>query len=51
LRNYGNMSSVTVMFILNQLQNPSDEIIALAFGPGLTIEGITLTCPAQQKKS
>ena len=37
------MSSPTILFILKQiLENKSDEInngIALAFGPGLSIEG------------
>jgi len=43
LRRYGNMSSPTILFILKQiLENQSGEInngIALAFGPGLSIEG------------
>ena len=43
LRRYGNMSSPTILFILKQiLENKSAQInngIALAFGPGLSIEG------------
>ena len=43
LRRYGNMSSPTILFILKQiLEGRRDEIkngIALAFGPGLSIEG------------
>jgi predicted naringenin-chalcone synthase len=42
LRRYGNMSSPTILFILKQILEGRDEIkngIALAFGPGLSIEG------------
>ena len=43
LRRYGNMSSPTILFILKQiLEGRRDDIkngIALAFGPGLSIEG------------
>ncbi len=40
LRQYGNMSSCTILFILKRLLQHTDQnIIALAFGPGLTIEG------------
>lgn len=43
LRNYGNMSSATVMFVLKHiLGQPAAEaeesICAMAFGPGLTVE-------------
>ncbi len=40
LANYGNMSSPTVLFILEQLRKEIGSLpcIALAFGPGLTIE-------------
>ncbi|MEM1107240.1 MAG: type III polyketide synthase [Planctomycetota bacterium] len=40
LRDYGNMSSPTVLFILDQLRqaNTLRPWVALAFGPGLTIE-------------
>ena len=43
LRQYGNMSSVTVLFVLHRILNRDglDEkhpICAMAFGPGLTIE-------------
>jgi len=43
LRHYGNMSSVTVLFVLNRILNRADlhkthPICAMAFGPGLTIE-------------
>ena len=45
LRNYGNMSSPTILFILKRiletksLNQSSQKGIALAFGPGLSIEG------------
>jgi alpha-pyrone synthase len=44
LRNYGNMSSPTILFVLQRLQNEhamalGDRTVAMAFGPGLTIEG------------
>jgi predicted naringenin-chalcone synthase len=44
LRKYGNMSSVTTMFVLNELLERHDDaadnerVFAIAFGPGLTIE-------------
>jgi predicted naringenin-chalcone synthase len=43
LRQFGNMSSVTVLFVLNRLLrrgNPGEDhpVCAMAFGPGLTIE-------------
>jgi alkylresorcinol/alkylpyrone synthase len=48
LREYGNMSSATVMFILREMLHDdaiaSGETIAgLAFGPGLTVESALLT--------
>ena len=48
LRDYGNMSSATVMFILREMLH--DDAVAsgatiagLAFGPGLTVESALLT--------
>lgn len=43
LREYGNMSSVTVLFVLQEILNQTDrplseELCAMAFGPGLTVE-------------
>jgi predicted naringenin-chalcone synthase len=43
LRDYGNMSSATVLFVLREiLKNPEaperEAICAMAFGPGLTVE-------------
>jgi predicted naringenin-chalcone synthase len=44
LRQYGNMSSATVLFVLKALRNhPAKPWAAcIAFGPGLSIEGILL---------
>jgi prepilin-type processing-associated H-X9-DG protein len=46
LRTHGNMSSPTVLFILKELlaRNPRGRVLALAFGPGLTIEMVLLEC-------
>lgn len=43
LANYGNMSSATILFVLADLlqqpcKNESESVLAMAFGPGLTIE-------------
>lgn len=43
LRAYGNMSSPTVLFVLDRIlraedPKPGDRVFAMAFGPGLTIE-------------
>lgn len=47
LSNFGNMSSATILFVLQHLlyQNisGSQKTLALAFGPGLTIESALLT--------
>lgn len=42
LWHYGNMSSPTVLFVLNELRSRGAPLpcVALAFGPGLTIEGV-----------
>lgn len=47
LRDYGNMSSATILFILRRLLHDEDladgsRIGALAFGPGLTVESALL---------
>jgi prepilin-type processing-associated H-X9-DG protein len=48
LRNYGNMSSPTILFVLHTLWNrirPDDQdehIVSFAFGPGLTLESMIL---------
>lgn len=46
LRRFGNMSSATILFVLQELMERShagDRVLALAFGPGLTIETALLT--------
>ena len=47
LRQYGNMSSATLMFALEDILRNGDGIQraghALAFGPGLTLEGVDFT--------
>jgi len=47
LKNYGNMSSPTVLFVLKELwqknrDNKGDTIFAAAFGPGLTMESVIM---------
>lgn len=44
LEEYGNMSSPTILFVLNRLaqQSATGPCVALAFGPGLTIEAALL---------
>jgi predicted naringenin-chalcone synthase len=48
LREFGNMSSATVLFVLNELakdftsQNEGEHILSFAFGPGLTMESMIL---------
>jgi len=43
LREYGNMSSATILFVLKDLlkRGPKGNIFAAAFGPGLTVETFT----------
>lgn len=48
LANYGNMSSATILFVLKELldgrtENEAQKTLAMAFGPGLTIESALLT--------
>ena len=52
LRQYGNMSSATVLFVLRELwaqpeARAGDRIIAMAFGPGLTVESAALSYVGQ----
>jgi alpha-pyrone synthase len=48
LRNYGNMSSPTVLFVLQEVcknlnhTDHSKKILSFAFGPGLTLESMVL---------
>lgn len=49
LHDFGNMSSPTILFVLNQIlknATPVDDqsnVLSFAFGPGLTLEGILFT--------
>lgn len=46
LRNFGNMSSATILYVLERmLEDPTIEgdILAMGFGPGLTLEAMSLT--------
>lgn len=52
LANFGNMSSATILFVLNHLlkstsDKATEKILAMAFGPGLTIESALLTKVSQ----
>lgn len=45
LKQYGNMSSVTILFVLQKLltqTKPGDKTMSFAFGPGLTFESMIL---------
>ncbi|MFM9962905.1 MAG: type III polyketide synthase [Planctomycetaceae bacterium] len=46
LAEFGNMSSPTILFILDRLRSEAvaGSCVALAFGPGLTIEAALLSC-------
>lgn len=47
LRDYGNMSSATVLFVLREILRgdaaTGERVCAMAFGPGLTVESALLT--------
>jgi predicted naringenin-chalcone synthase len=48
LRDYGNMSSATVLFVLRNILHSAaagdgDRVVAMAFGPGLTVESALMT--------
>jgi predicted naringenin-chalcone synthase len=53
LRDFGNMSSATILFVLHELlRAPADapqRICAMAFGPGLTVELALLTRPPDER--
>lgn len=46
LREYGNMSSATILFVLEKMLSAgavkNQNILSFAFGPGLTVEGMVL---------
>ena len=44
LRDYGNMSSATIFFVLEkELRRRRGPVVAMGFGPGLTMEGAVLS--------
>jgi predicted naringenin-chalcone synthase len=45
LRDYGNMSSATIMFVLKRILEGAEtgRVFATAFGPGLTVESCLLS--------
>lgn len=49
LKNYGNMSSPTVLFVLKEIfdrmekKNNQENVLSFAFGPGLTLESMVFT--------
>ena len=46
LRNFGNMSSATILFVLDRMMKDpklEGDILAMGFGPGLTLETMYLT--------
>lgn len=46
LNEFGNMSSATVLFVLEKILReaaPGEQVCAIAFGPGLTVESALLT--------
>ena len=47
LREFGNMSSATILFVLKKMMDdkeaaPGEKILGFAFGPGLTVEALLL---------
>ncbi len=53
LREYGNMSSATVLFVLQRIlekegARAGDRVAAMAFGPGLTAESALMTVVAAE---
>ena len=47
LADYGNMSSPTILFVLNEIMNgelrSGETIFSIGFGPGLSIESALFT--------
>jgi alpha-pyrone synthase len=45
LKDYGNMSSPTILFVLKEMMDKkkAKSILATGFGPGLTVEGLVLS--------
>ena len=53
LRDFGNMSSATLLFILERLvcSGASGPVVALAFGPGLSAEMLLVSASTRSRKS
>ena len=52
LRDYGNMSSATIFFVLERMferVEPGERVMALGFGPGLTLEGCVLCAGSEAR--
>ena len=55
LRQFGNMSSPTVLFVLQEItrglneSNVGDRVLSFAFGPGLTLESMVLRIERAQQ--
>ncbi|MBO1806434.1 type III polyketide synthase [Leucobacter ruminantium] len=52
LRDYGNMSSATILFILERMLREGslaagEQVAGLCFGPGLTVETVLLRCAGE----
>ena len=48
LKNFGNMSSVTILYVLESVLNDSSikgKVLAMGFGPGLTLESLLIEKP------
>ncbi|NJK84662.1 MAG: hypothetical protein HC906_00410 [Bacteroidales bacterium] len=47
LKEFGNMSSATILFVLKEILNngikPGEKIIAVGFGPGISVDISLLT--------
>ncbi len=39
---YGNLSSASILFVLDQLERKNEYTVGIGFGPGLSVEGILL---------
>ncbi|MGA2093461.1 MAG: 3-oxoacyl-[acyl-carrier-protein] synthase III C-terminal domain-containing protein [Sedimentisphaerales bacterium] len=54
LRQFGNMSSATILFVLKSIlespvNNGNNSVFAMAFGPGLTVETALLELVVNEK--
>jgi len=53
LEQFGNMSSATILFLIDELQNRKAELpcVAIGFGPGITIESALFCLGTQSRES